>query len=347
MGRSQSTPLVIGEDCAGLFTTSYVLDALGVHANIAFASEKDSALSAHCRPELCDNSLMYDDMLKRSPAPPAVHLYTCGFPCQKESTQGTRVFSNRCCHASAKYICTYQPLSFALENVVGFLRGNQRKQRFHRLLQKLRRCYNVKYEIVSPDECCAIPHRRPRVIIVGVRKGTPACTKFDVEWRWPDPVFCPTLDGFLKHGSPSLRRPSITQNPKCTSKRNLEKMLGQFKDGSLDKNKPVLIDLASSDGWEQVSDGTCPCVTKARASSSAFWMIYLQQTQQWLIDGLTPPMYRLTVDDYAKLQGFPLSVMSKYGGVKPASLRGALGNAINFELLKLVIRQLVEMMRAD
>ena len=76
-------------------------------------------------------------------------------------------------------------------------------------------------------------------------------------------------------------------------------------------------------------------------------MIYPQQTKQWLIDGVTPQMYRLTVDDYAKLQGFPLAVMRKYGGVKPKSLRGALGNAINFELLQLVIRQLVEMLRAE
>ena len=62
-------------------------------------------------------------------------------------------------------------------------------------------------------------------------------------------------------------------------------------------------------------------------------MIYPQQPKQWLIDGVTPQMYRLIVDDYAKLQGFPLAVIRKYGGVRPASLRGALGNAINFELL--------------
>ena len=115
-------------------------------------------------------------------------------------------------------------------------------------------------------------------------------------------------------------------------------MLGQFQDGSLDKNKPALIDLASSDGREQVSDGTCPCVTKSRAKQFAFLMIYPQQTKQWLIDGVTPQMYRLTVDDHAKLQGLPLAVMRKYGGVKPTSLRGALGNAVHFELLQLVIR---------
>ena len=117
---------------------------MGVGTRLVFGSELVDPLRSI--PQKCgwsfDERFLVSDMLAKVDVDDpraSPHLYVAGFPCTNESVQGEMTFVNLQLNKCLATIEELLPLSFVMENVLGFNRGRQRRRRFAKILRRLRK----------------------------------------------------------------------------------------------------------------------------------------------------------------------------------------------------------------
>ena len=187
---------------------------------------------------------------------------------------------------------------------------------------------------------CAIPQSRPRFVLVGIRRQTSIGQQFALEWGWPPAIPAQTLSQCLGRnvGQWTLAVPKAT----AVVSRSVHHMQSRVQSGALKLTAPVIVDCgASRKRMQAVLDGT-PCVTRARASQRAFFVVSPATFQPIGI----PSMHRLTVEDFAKLQGWPVETSSRFIWIFGDKLAAeALGNAINYKLKELLLERLLHFLK--
>ena len=335
-------PLLVGEDCGGLWGLCNFLASDGVNHQLLFGSELEEDLLR--LPKLLDfpgseTAILSGDILQRTVQMPSVHVYLAGFPCQPESMAGCRRPPlNKVLSKVITTIMQSLPLSFLLENLFGFVAGEARRIRFLQILRTLGKRYIVRWKKIDA-RVLGLPQSRPRFYIIGYRRGTPEAAYFWNKWSWPLPF--PTRVGLLE----CLDRQSFvlgTPISGTVTRRNLDKLHAHIAAGNLDLTHPIMVDFAASARRGQATSDYSPCLTLSRCEQRGFWLLLPQH----MVSSGFPLMHRLDSVDMARLQGYPGELISKFGiHIKESSFRRAVGNAINFQVLAVLVRSMVRLIR--
>ena len=339
-------PLTVAEDCAGLFTASHILHATA-RIRLVFGSELDDRLRAAATQifSLPDDVVVPSIHCRGQPLA-SPHLYVAGWPCVKDSMQGSRSFENKEMWAVIKTIACTAPLTFILEHVTGVFLGERRRKRFKRVLSILAKTHLLRWKVLSPHTCAGIPQVRNRMFIIGVRRATSAASAFSRDWTWPSTGgLGQPISSLLK----LLDRPDFQFEPPRMSSSVVARNLGHLRaHPKLLGDQPCcIVDFGPSEGREQATFDYCPTLTRARSIGRAFGLI---KNDQFLVvrNGNVPNVHRLDHVDMAKIQGFPKAVVDTVlsSGISPAALRSALGNAINYGVLTLLIQRVLRIVRS-
>lgn len=171
--------LTVGTDCAGVHSALVALQVLGVPYRLVFSSEMDKTARAvgdrWCGPP---EQLSLDMRTWDVDALPSVDLYVCGFVCVAFSAMGRRgglqdvAKGGDLFHYVLRYVSRRRPGRFVLENVQG-LTTHDGGRTFAWMLEQLRAagggCYHVSHKVLNARDY-GVPHNRPRVFLVGVRR---------------------------------------------------------------------------------------------------------------------------------------------------------------------------------
>ena len=173
-----------------------------------------------------------------------------------------------------------------------------------------------------------VPHSRPRVYIVGIKR----MGRNQVNFQWPSPVTPCTLDSLLDSGrAPVASYDCYPMAETNTVARNLACALAKIrayaaKKGGAPEQYAAIVDVGGSNC--NVGIGRCPCITKTRARSFAFYS--LQHGSP------------LTLREMLKLQGFTADEISHMNMVgRPSQVGGLVGNAFTKTVLAAVLRQAI------
>ncbi len=270
------SPIRLGSICSGMITEKWACKRLPWTFEKAFWCEKDK----FARKFIQDNvelgvpdfhDCQTEEFLTN--APPCDMLLT-GFPCQPFSVMGRgdglEDKQNRdsvVCWI-LRYVKIQKPVIVVMENVAGLV--SRHRQVLNSVVASLESIgYLVSWNVLDTFTHGAIPAKRKRVYIVGIRRpatgGGPATG--GATMVWPQPVPCPHLDTIFDD-TPKVvdycnyPMPALYYN----RKRKLIAALRQVKEAArrqcADPAKyAVVADLAGSKavvGWD-----VAPCLTKA------------------------------------------------------------------------------------
>lgn len=325
--RRRPPVLVVGTDCSGLETPLRALAALGIGFTHAFASDMNQQCHLQAKASGYSPQIFYKDLLTRDNAnAPQVDVYVAGWPCQPNSTAGTRrgkadprsdVFLG-----CARYIDQRNPKVYVLENVPGLLTVG-RGEMWNHVMKTLRDCGDIGYYIHSSilnTEDHGVPQHRKRLYIVGIRSDV-LCAPF----TWPEALPAVSLHSVLDDAELDEVQRSLSR----TCQRNVNRETARLKrQGGKPSQHSFVIDIDSSANWCSVMLDRSPCVTRSRPYG--FW--------------LTDRCRRMTQREMLKLQGMaPLAKnLANEKVVSDRQLGMMIGNAMSQNVLERLFVQILK-----
>lgn len=295
------------------------LQALGIHFKHSFSCDSDKSVRATIQANFPPEGKLFEDISKRDNRDKYVDVYVAGFPCQPFSMGGKQQgFMDRKGRGKIffhvkDYIVENQPKLFILENVKGIV--SVKKGKFFRaILRQLDKIatYNVQWKVLDTKEH-GIPHSRPRVYIVGIRKDVDANS-----FTFPEPIVCPSIEMFLDARDPELAKEGKPPASQATASRNLKICKRNLVErGSAPEKEPWVVDVDSTTprmGWKL---DVCPCITARR--HAGHWVTNrgrrLANPEMMRLQGMNPTEFSVAVterqlgkqlgDQLCKEQGLP------------------------------------------
>ena len=336
----------MGNVCSGMMTETWAYARLPWKFILVFWCENDAAARAFIHANAPPGAVGFMDVMSDEFlefAPPC-HIFTGGFPCQSFSGMGKNLGTDDprgiVVVGILRYVKKNTPAVVVLENVLGLV--TRHRPTLDGVVSSLRNLgYIVSWDILDTCVHGAIPQRRRRVYIVGIRWREPAtggpaalaatgASATDAQIRagsmeWPQPIACPTLDAILDDAPKEMDYDKYPIPNFCdTKKQNLQGALAKVKARARRQDAdpatyPVIADVCGSK--VAVAWNLCPCITRSRGGQFAFWS--LQHNRP------------LSIAEMCKLQGMleeDLKII-----ISPAQMGLLLGNGFTAIVLARVL----------
>lgn len=292
-------PISIATDCSGMEAPIQALQGLGVNFVHNFSCDIDKAARATIQANFPPKGEIYEDITKRDNRKLYSDIYVAGFPCQPFSLGGKQQgFQDQKGRGKIffhvkDYISKNRPKLFMLENVRGIM-GVGNGQYFRAIMKHLDMlgCYNIQHTVLNTKDH-GVPHSRPRLYIVGIRKDVDTGA-----FAFPEPIDCPSIERFLdprkralaEEGEPPASQGTALRNIKIC-KRTLKKQ------GSDPEREPWLVDIDSTTprmGWKH---DVSPCITARRGDGH--WVTNrgrrLNKPEMMRLQGMNPKKFLIAV----------------------------------------------------
>ena len=282
-------PLRLGSVCSGMMTEKWSCARLPWTFSHVFWCEKDPAARAFIEANAPPGAVGFLDVMSNEflvNAPPC-DILVGGFPCQPFSGMGKGLGTDD--HRGIvvigilRYVKKNNPTVVVLENVMGL--ATRHKLTLDNVVLSLRSLgYIVSWDILDTSVHGAVPQRRKRVYIVGIRWRQPAtggtatlaatgASATDAQIRagtmeWPQPIACPNLDTIFDDAPKEMDYDEYPIPNFCrTKKQNLQgalakvKALAQRQDADPAMYR-VIADLCGTKA--AVAWNLCPCIQVPR-----------------------------------------------------------------------------------
>ena len=243
---------------------------------------------------------IYHDVLTRDiAADEDLDLYAAGFPCQGFSAAGLMqgLADKKGRGAPLLHILDYirnrTPTAFVLENVAHL--PQQFPKTFTWIVSVLRgiadeegvAIYEVHWEILQSSQH-GLPQHRARVYIVGMMK-----TLMVEPWSWPQPSARTVRLSTLL--DPDMGVLGDMDNFSKTKAQNITDAITKIMaQGGDVYNNEYIVDTGGSKSHHMLD--RCPCLTRARASSEAFFSLKrwrsLKHSEMMKLQGVDPERFR-------------------------------------------------------
>ncbi len=328
--------MICGSHCSGWAVEGLALEKLAVPHCHRFACDIDHEVRTLLRDNF-DIPLIFQDL--RTPETlkfsPQVDVYVCGFPCQPFSAEGknegmadprANVLVNL-----LQYLQEKPPVVFCLENVVGFTAGRHHAS-FCLFLKHIREMkdarndplYVLGWQILNSADF-ALPQRRRRVYVVGLRADRYGPKHGNPNFGWPSPVACPGLERFLSTPEEFAASKTPCNLKTKAASRNLAKVFTRLLQKGVDPLRTAAVaDLGA--GPKRMSYGIdiCPTLTASRcAALGSYYVTSLQRP--------------LSVLELARLQGVDLARFKH--PIAEHHMGRVIGNAMSVTVTAAIFRQ--------
>tara|TARA_B100000900_G_scaffold379236_1_gene364006 strand:- start:696 stop:1619 length:924 start_codon:yes stop_codon:yes gene_type:complete len=295
--------LKIGTDCSGIEAPIEAMKKISCKHNInfkhMFSSEIDKFatkyIQANHNPEY-----LFDDIKNRNINDvPDIDIYVAGFPCQPYSRANKFKLEvdprTDLFHDCAKVIHERQPKIFILENVKTLVTLRDGYY-FDKILESLNKNnrYHIHYKIINSKDY-GIPQCRERLYIIGISREHSK----DI-FKFPEKIKMKPITSFV-----DKKNKSIDEIKEC----NIELFNNIPKDS-------VFIDIGFRKAKFPKSNKWAPCITA--------------QPNMWCV----PMNRKASVDEYLKLQGFPLSVKRP---ISDHQMKKKIGNSMTVDVIELLL----------
>ena len=261
---------------------------------------------------------------------PGLDIYAAGFPCQPFASCGLSagVKDARGCVwlPLIRFIAIALPRAVILENVVGLTRGIH-KATFVTIMSLLNSMeeYDWEHRCLNTRNF-GVPQNRPRVYIVGIRRGQAA-----KPFLWPaaSPQTGCQLDDFLDVAAEPLSELISSLPPARIAKkrmkvlRAIEKVIGK---GLNPLNTPAVCSAGNRACTMMLNQS--PCLTRGRAKSHGHWLIHRGR--------------QMTCQEIFRLQGLSPERWVRPAGVSEGHFMGAVGNAMSGNVVKALLLSVLE-----
>ena len=324
-----------GSVCSGLGTDKLAADVVqpgrSQHVfTVEYETMYRAVTMANCPSQYTFGDCRHSDFLEHAPY---CDVLSSGFPCEPfscngthgafEDTRGTVIFY------LVKYITLKLPKVVILENVANLV--HQHLEEFVMIIEMLaaitdasgNKAYFIHYKVLQQRLYSGLPASRNRLWIVMIKRLGRATSSF----KWPPRQSPQPLEYFLDD-VPFLESYKYFRLPQQhTARARVKDALLKVKQiAALKKVRPeslaCIVDVGGSSCNMKV--GFCPCLTKARCRSFAFWS--LQQNKP------------LSLNAMLALQGFGGHEIL-FGGQSEAVVAAMVGNAFNLEMFTLILRR--------
>ena len=171
-----------------------------------------------------------------------------------------------------------------------------------------------------------IPQHRKRWYLMGIRADCLRTRPADVDW-WPSPLpYSIPLERLVKP------LPAADWQALPESEPGRGNVLSAYKSckekGTNPFMVPVVVDMDASPRFRSFRVGSCPCITKTRAGSFAYWC--------------STKGGRLSLSELMMLQGFqPAAVAWEEAGLTASQMAQCLGNAQSWNVVVAVLPRLL------
>ena len=191
-GATAGRPLRVGTDCSGLDTPIAALEEILLGRNRRIHHVFSSELDPKTRQILLHNftpDYHYTDVARRAlrlagpgnehPAVdqlPNLDIYVAGFPCQPFSSSGLSAGAEDprglVWFHIVRFLAVALPRAVVLENVKGLVSGKHKTGTFKPMMELLESLgeYDWHTKVLNTQDF-GVPQNRPRVYIVGIRRG--------------------------------------------------------------------------------------------------------------------------------------------------------------------------------
>ena len=326
------TLLRVASVCSGYNAPFLALEHLGLGpcTEEVFACDIDPKVRKVLRHNFIDldSDNIFGDVMKLQPAKLAeasgtLHILSAGFPCQPFSAIGRHMGTSDCrgtiIYKIMELIKALKPKAFILENVEGMIKHHWKS--FVGIMRALRDiktdgmpAYVVTWELLNSRLHSGLPQNRPRLYIVGITTQVQGAKPF----AWPAQIPMRPLKTVLDRVDPKLLK-----QPRVKMTRTfLRNYLATIKKIKADKGKltdDYIGDMGASKAFgAQLTLGYSPCLTRARAGSSAFFVFSRGR-----------PMTRA---EMFRMQGVPPKRIVGPKGITDRDLRLMIGNSNDVHL---------------
>ena len=271
----------LGSDCSGLSSDFLALKLLGCDVVPIFCTEicqEKIKLMSVMHAKFGHSPQIMGDITSRDvDSMPYVDVFVSGAPCPAYSSCGKKKALSDARGAiilhSLHYAVCKRPRVLVLENVKG-LSSKKNEKILQNIFKILRQCgYSVASELVDTAQH-GVPHSRNRIYIAARRDFGVGlltliflvCFKFHYlnqvamlkderveKFRFPTPVPMPDVKKFLVNNV--IQKDSLS---KCNSN-----VLEHLQGKATGVKGYVFMDLMSSAQFSSISEGKCPCITRA------------------------------------------------------------------------------------
>jgi len=295
--------LRIGTDCSGIEAPIEAIKKISSKYKINFKHIFSSDIDKFAIKYIKENhkpEYLFDDIKNRNiDDVPNIDIYVAGFPCQPYSRANKFKLDvdprTDLFHDCAKVIHNKLPKIFILENVKTLVTLRDGYY-FNNILKSLNKNnnYHIHYKIINSKDY-GIPQCRERLYIIGILKKY---SKY--EFQFPDTIKMKPLIDFVDKTNTSIDK---------------------IKDCNIDlfNNIPkdsVFIDIGFRQAKFPKSNIWAPCITA--------------QPNMWCV----PMNRKASVDEYLKLQGFPLSIKRP---ISDHQMKKKIGNSMTVDVIENIL----------
>jgi len=289
----------VGTDCSGMEAPIQALQGLGVNFVHNFSCDIDKFARATIEANFPPRGEIYEDITKRDNRNLYCDIYVAGFPCQPFSLGGKQQgFEDEkgrglIFFRVKDYIAKNKPKLFMLENVKGIMSVSEGKY-FHAILAELKKigAYDVEWKVLNTKEH-GVPHSRPRLYIVGIRKDVNTGA-----FAFPEPIKCPSIERFLDARKRSLAEDGAPPASQGTASRNVKIAKRTIsKEGNDPVKQPWIVDIDSTTprmGWAL---DVSPCITARR--NDGHWVTNrgrrMSKPEMMRLQGMNPTKFVVAV----------------------------------------------------
>ena len=292
----------VGTDCSGMEAP---IQALRNLSSVKFTHNFSCDIDRHVRETIRANfqpsGEIYSDITARSNENLYADVYVVGFPCQPFSLQGMmQGFDDtkgrgKIIFYVLKYIMVNRPKLFVLENVKGLM-SIENGSSFEEILTLLDAIgdYNVHYKVLNTKDH-GVPHNRPRLYFVGIRKDVDQGT-----FAFPEKIPCPSIEEFLDPRNCILAKEGAPPTSQRTAFANLNHAKRKVKDlGSNPDDEPWVVDIDSTLPRMSCMNGLSPCITARRGDGH--WVTNrgrrFHKTEMMRLQGMSPLNFNVVVSN--------------------------------------------------
>ena len=168
------------------------------------------------------------------------------------------------------------------------------------------RMYSIHWRLMNTKRVGGVPQSRDRLYIVLLQRNGEARVPFE----WPEDCPSVTLASLMDRGSTRLSTYDRYPMPASkTARANIADAIKRVKDRAAREGKDpvsynIIVDMCASKG--HMMEDACPCITKARGGSLAFWSL--------------PHGRALSASELVRLQGVdPSRTIGVLSGVEPSN----------------------------
>ena len=347
---------IVAEECAGLATGTTAFEEVcselcpGATIKAAYASEKDPVLNKFLKSTDTFSKVVLEagegasaKADKALGTDGKVNIYIAGCECQPFSrmgnNQGKLDERSKTTRAAIQFICRRKPEVFILEQVANIKSKAHKDFLKKHIIKKLRgithskcnkRLYKMKAAVLNGIDF-GVPALRKRYYLVGTRK--------DSRWKnFKMPKKGVRAPKTLKQLLPPVVADVPDENLTYTEMRNWAKIKEHLLIHRKTVHFPVIGDFHQSKRYGMsLQERRSPCITRSRALAKAFFIINKDLKKR-----------RLTVRDFATLQGWSARLQRKHLGIGSShsvlpenKLLSALGNGFSCHVVEAIFKQLL------